>query len=199
MTPVDQDRFVDPTNGQNRGNCLQAVVASLLDLPLNAVPNFVQIEKDGGREWSEHLRLWLLERGWRQQLWLHGAYPGAWPGLPFEKFCGHGAYPGAWPGLPFEKFCGHGAYPGAWPGLPFEKFCAVYGPSPRGLDVNGKQVFHIVISKGGVMVHDPHPDRTGITESHGGWWLEAVGEPCPAHPTEGDCMVCTVYLAGGAA
>jgi hypothetical protein len=160
MIPVDQDRFVDPTNGKNRGNCLQAVVASLLELPLDEVPNFVQIEEDGGREWSEHLRTWLLDRGWRQKYWLHGAFPGAWPGLPFEKFC------------------------------------AVSGPSPRGLGADGKPVHHIVISKGGVMVHDPHPDRTGITESHGGWWLEAVGAPCPAHGEhpQDDCMVCGVYL-----
>jgi hypothetical protein len=137
--PVDQDLFYD-AEGRNRGNCLQAVVASLLGLPLVDVPHFVQVEEDGGQLWDAHLRDWLAARGLRQQLWLHGDH-------------------------------------GVWPGLPFEEYAAVYGPSPRGAGI-----FHIVVSKGGVMVHDPHPDRTGITESHGGWWLE----PIAAQPDEGN-------------
>jgi hypothetical protein len=66
LTPVTQTRFYDPTQpvGRQRGNCLQAVVASLLDLPLDDVPNFVQIDVDGGRNWWDHLVGWLWDRGY---------------------------------------------------------------------------------------------------------------------------------------
>lgn len=38
---VDQDRFYDGELG-TRGNCQQAAVASILGLPLDAVPNFIE-------------------------------------------------------------------------------------------------------------------------------------------------------------
>ncbi len=41
MTPVSQTRF--EKNGQN-GNCMQAATASMLDLPLRLVPNFIEGE-----------------------------------------------------------------------------------------------------------------------------------------------------------
>lgn len=53
MIPVYQNKFVDPTvplEGQ-RGNCFTAVLASLLELPLAAVPNFVEIDVLGGPNW----------------------------------------------------------------------------------------------------------------------------------------------------
>jgi hypothetical protein len=40
MNPVDQDKFY--VVGVSRGNCQQAAVASLLGLPLNDVPNFIE-------------------------------------------------------------------------------------------------------------------------------------------------------------
>lgn len=61
MTPVYQDKFFEPgvgTEGQ-RGNCLTAVVASLLDLPLRAVPNFLEIEVLGGPNWWHHTCYYL--------------------------------------------------------------------------------------------------------------------------------------------
>lgn len=53
MKPVYQDKFVDPSVplNQQRGNCFTAVVASLLELPLAAVPNFVEIDVLGGPNW----------------------------------------------------------------------------------------------------------------------------------------------------
>lgn len=53
MTPVFQDKFLDPNVpfGEQRGNCFSAVLASLLDLPLAAVPNFVEIDVLGGPNW----------------------------------------------------------------------------------------------------------------------------------------------------
>lgn len=41
MKPVDQTNFYDPEKG-TRGNCQQAAVASLLGLPLEEVPNFME-------------------------------------------------------------------------------------------------------------------------------------------------------------
>lgn len=54
MTPVFQDRF-----GKGNGNCLQAAVASVLDLPLDAIPNFSDAEGD----WFVHITRWASEQG----------------------------------------------------------------------------------------------------------------------------------------
>lgn len=69
MRPVMQTRFYDPTLpvGEQRGNCLQAVLASLLELDLADVPHFVQdhVDNDGDSNW---------EWGWHHRMttWLHG-------------------------------------------------------------------------------------------------------------------------------
>lgn len=57
MTPVTQTLV-----GIERGNCLQACVASLLDLPIEQVPNFCEARQSG--EWFEPFMGWLRERGW---------------------------------------------------------------------------------------------------------------------------------------
>jgi hypothetical protein len=61
LTPVYQDLFFEKgkDNSQQRGNCLSAVVASLLDLPLKAVPNFVEIDTLGGPNWWWHMWKYL--------------------------------------------------------------------------------------------------------------------------------------------
>lgn len=48
----------DPQGRQ--GNCLQAAVASLLDLRLDDVPHFVELDGD----WVQHLVDWAAGRGW---------------------------------------------------------------------------------------------------------------------------------------
>lgn len=48
MTPIDQEFIHAPENGQY-GDCQRAVIASLLDLPIEAVPHFLQ-EADGDPE-----------------------------------------------------------------------------------------------------------------------------------------------------
>jgi hypothetical protein len=55
VTPTDQTRFYDKEAGL-RGNCLQAALASLLDFPLAAVPNFAEHEE---HEWHDNLYKWL--------------------------------------------------------------------------------------------------------------------------------------------
>lgn len=117
MTPVDQDQFCDPDlpSEEQRGNCLQAVIASLLDLPLDEVPHFVKEHVDSGGQlhWWDQMWKWLAARGWA----IHAA------GLDTHRT---------------------------------ENLMAS-GPSPRG---NG--IHHVVIYRDGEMVHDPHPDRSGI-------------------------------------
>ena len=69
MIPVLQDMFYDPTApvDKQRGNCLQAALASLLDLPLSDVPHFVQDDVDHDGEHVTEWNWWL-----RMRDWLHG-------------------------------------------------------------------------------------------------------------------------------
>lgn len=117
MIPVDQTMFYDPTQPpeKQRGNCLQAVVASLLDLPLDEVPHFVQDDVNSGGKvhWWHSMVEFVRTHGWG----LHSAMLDTHPG----------------------------------------EHLMVAGPSPR-----GKGIHHVVIYKDGEMVHDPHPDRTGL-------------------------------------
>ena len=77
MIPVDQTMFYDATlpDERQRGNCWSAVLASLLELPIEQVPNFVQIDEDGGPNWWEHTFDWLKERGHTLRMIAHGEEP----------------------------------------------------------------------------------------------------------------------------
>jgi hypothetical protein len=57
MKPVDQTIFYDPAEPP-RGNCLAACVASLLELPIEEVPNFCAAE-----QWLEGYISFLREHG----------------------------------------------------------------------------------------------------------------------------------------
>lgn len=65
MTPVDQTIVHDPESGAI-GNCMQAAIASILDLPLDDVPHFAQLYEDP-KECGDALFAWLVER---RILWL---------------------------------------------------------------------------------------------------------------------------------
>ena len=58
MIPVDQDIFTDPEKG-TIGNCFQASIASLLEIPLSEVPHFYG---DGEQQGWFKFREWLRER-----------------------------------------------------------------------------------------------------------------------------------------
>jgi hypothetical protein len=146
---VLQTRFYEPgvAPDQQRGNCLTAVVASLLDLPIEAVPNFVQDDVDHGNddpEWNWWTRLHRFVRAQGHALHYVRAFP--------------------------DQTNLSAPEPG--------EFYAVIGVSPR-----DPQVHHIVIYRDGVMVHDPHPDGTGLATVTDEWhWtlrpvrvLEEVG------------------------
>ncbi len=54
MTPVDMTDF-----GTKTGNCFQACLASILEVPLDEVPHFMTMRGD----WFEHFNNWMAERG----------------------------------------------------------------------------------------------------------------------------------------
>ena len=63
MIPVDQTRFHkadDNGNTVEYGNCMQAAVASILELPLDFVPNF--IEQDPGPQYCHHNMMVFFRR-----------------------------------------------------------------------------------------------------------------------------------------
>lgn len=59
----------DPAEGTPKGNCWQTVIACYLDLDLEDVPHFVQIDEDGGLNWWYHTCSWLRERGYEILHW----------------------------------------------------------------------------------------------------------------------------------
>lgn len=126
FTPVTQTRFYDPDAppDRQRGNCLSAVVASLMHLPIEAVPNFVQedVDSDGEKNWWQSFWYFVHEHGHHVVLLRDDSQP-------------------------------RSPFPLPEPAEPY----AVSGVSPR-----DPLVHHIVIYQDGRMVHDPHPDRTGL-------------------------------------
>lgn len=59
MRPVDQTKFMD-TSADGRGDCLRACVASILELPIEAVPDF---SADGS--YTIGAIAWLQARGYQ--------------------------------------------------------------------------------------------------------------------------------------
>jgi hypothetical protein len=67
MKPVMQTEF-----GQGRGNCLSACLASIMEIPVDVVPNFCYDGADDepfgllppGSTWLERLAHWLSNHGW---------------------------------------------------------------------------------------------------------------------------------------
>lgn len=58
MIPMDQTLFLDE-NGKDIGNCYIACMASLLERPIGAIPNFVDDYEDW--EWFDRCRRWCRE------------------------------------------------------------------------------------------------------------------------------------------
>jgi len=104
------------------GSCMQTAIASILEMPLDQVPNFVDVT---GPSWWDLLQSWVLEH------------------------CGCQLF--SLPPKMSERVVTY-----AWPGT----YCIVSGISPRGLG-------HVVVGQvkddySIEMVHDPHPDGTGL-------------------------------------
>jgi hypothetical protein len=135
MIPVTQTKVVvKKSNGEQvvRGNCYAAVVASILELPIEEVPNvevFFHIPNSG--YWNEVMLTFLQSKGY--ELCTDGR---------FKVF--HDGRFGVEEGKRFEylQYCEN-------------KYYLVTGKSVRG-------VHHICIYKNGKLVHDPHPTREGL-------------------------------------
>ena len=102
-----------------KGDCFRACVASIFELPIEEVPNFVDVPTDSKHGWWPAVIQFFVERGY---------YP-----LPFE----------------IGDFTS-----GGW-ALP-EGYQIISGESPRG------NWDHAVVAKDGKIVHDPHPEGTGL-------------------------------------
>lgn len=61
MIPADCTTKHDPANG-TWGDCYRACLASILDLPSEQVPHFIQ-DREGQPEWRDDERAWLAARG----------------------------------------------------------------------------------------------------------------------------------------
>ena len=72
MTPVMQT-VIHP----EKGNCMQASIASLLDMGLDQVPNWIELEED---EWQMEFLNWLWANGYE----FHGEMPGSYIGCIAE-------------------------------------------------------------------------------------------------------------------
>jgi hypothetical protein len=119
MIPVTQTEIgVD----NPRGNCLMACVASILEVPLESLPDLYEREKAG-----DH-----------------------WFTVLAEVLASHGL-------KPIE-------------GGKRDLYHIGVGPSPR------SDMPHAVVMLGTEMVHDPHPDRTGLVASVLTYWISL--EPC---------------------
>lgn len=58
MVPIDQTIFSTPEQ-KLKGNCLQACLASIFELPLEKVPHFAEM----GHVWYEEMWAWLRKFG----------------------------------------------------------------------------------------------------------------------------------------
>lgn len=64
MIPVKQTTFGADLAVPDAGNCVQAAVASLLELPLSAVPHIAHEAHVAGRSWFDVLGDWLGDLGY---------------------------------------------------------------------------------------------------------------------------------------
>lgn len=118
ITPVKQDKF-NHTFKWGGGNCLQASVATLLNLPLEAIPHFMLF---GDKLWWDALILFMRSKGFDVLGWVEGNPPHDDKYYLTSMECGN------------KEFC------------------------------------HAVITKNGVIVHDPHPSKSQFGEYIAGYY-----------------------------
>jgi len=132
VIPVDQTHFGVGIDGVP-GNCYQACLASVLELPINEVPHFVEYEgprdEATGSLWYFEARLWLREN------------------VGYDLFSYDVTDEITGPSSVFsERPSDHRQHVGIG--------C---GDSPR-----GDWLHAVVIDFDGNLVHDPHPSRSGV-------------------------------------
>lgn len=156
MIKQDQTRLYDPTNQEPPGNCFQACVASLFELRLDKVPDETDHWTPGTPPEESWPPYWAAF-----QQWLRGR------NLRYIELVG---------GLPNEL-----------EGM----LLIVSGPSPRyGGAVLHACLYMFALSEAGAwdfqLVHDPHPDRSGLTGPRERWRFGVfVHEPVPPDTVPG--------------
>lgn len=105
--------------GEEPGDCIRACVASILERPPSAVPNFVHTGEDPYGLWWWALVGWCIHHG--------------------------------------VDLAG-GTYGGPWR----RRWQILGGPGPRGHK-------HVVVGFDGEVIHDPHPDHTGLLSIDTRW------------------------------
>ena len=111
MKPVDQTIF-----GFKKGDCMRACVASIFEMTIDEVPNFME---NGPKAYADNLAAWCQAAG-----------------LKFLDIL-----------IEHKELMEY---------ILSDHIIAT-GASPRNPEYN-----HAVICKDGKVVHDPHPDKTGI-------------------------------------
>ena len=115
MIPIDQTRF-----GEGNGNCFNACLASIMELPIDHFPPYWK----WGNEWLAEYNSFLRKHHGLQLLVL----------LPNVDLWQDG-----------------GGF--------LQSYHVISGTSSRG-------IAHSVVGLNGEMVHDPHPDRTGLEKAN---------------------------------
>lgn len=104
------------------GNCLQACVASIFELPIDDVPHFVELEDT----WFMAMNEWCLSRFQCEPVMIEAK------SHPFQVFLGSCIY-------------------------------IASGVSPRASEKE-PDLLHSCVYKDDELIHDPHPDQTGIMD-----------------------------------
>jgi len=123
MIPVDQTIF-----GSSHGNCMQACIASILEVEINSLPNFME---DGPDNFENKFNKWIDD----------------------QPFCC------------IEIIISD-------VNLVPHTYMIATGESPRNKDIN-----HAVVYYNGKMVHDPHPDKTGIVGKPKSYTIFVIKDP----------------------
>lgn len=143
MRPTDQTRLYDPENRTPPGNCFAAAVATVLEIPLEQVP-------DEARDWRPGMP---HHQSWRKY----------WPRFINWLQCGHGlSFVDVHVGelLPLD------------PEELIEVTFIASGPSPRDPEILHAVVGTFERTAGGCafrVLHDPHPSRAGLEGNEIKW------------------------------
>ena len=150
VIPVMQTRLTKA----GAANCLQACLASILELPLDAVPDFVNGYDGDGHEWLDRCYAWLRERGWECQAFKPTLQDAA--AVPDDMH------------FPWDRVTW-------WP----EGYSIAQGVSrpgmPCAISAAERTVEHVCVALDGKVVHDPFPGGTGLAEVCCYWRFARLG------------------------
>lgn len=134
MIAHTQTIFGNGDDGATPGNCTQAALASLLDLPLDQVPHIILFH-----DWYKATKLFLDGRGKKLRVYVApGEVRDYWEHIGVEV-------------ADLDR-------------APSGQMMLAMGTSNNG------PWLHIVVWKSGELVHDSHPNRTGIKGNPTEYW-----------------------------